>query len=251
MKIELLFILSFVGFCLGNALSIQDNNKKSVAKATTQLQHPNPLQTIKTLHQKLTSKHSSSDFLTSTQNLINRVLSRAGIKFEFHPILEIIPYDNIDGQDIDVFEIDTKENQIVFRGSNGIALTAAFGHYLRYYLNCDFHWERSGGYSFASFPSSIENMPLPTTKEHITFLSKWRYYQNTCTTSYSFVWRTWSSWEMEIDWMAMNGFNLPLAFTGQEIVWQKLWKEYGVSEESLQAYFSGKILSFIILLLFF
>lgn len=32
--------------------------------------------------------------------------------------------------------------------------------------------------------------------------------------SYSSTWWDWPRWEREIDWMAMNGINLPLAFTG-------------------------------------
>lgn len=28
----------------------------------------------------------------------------------------------------------------------------------------------------------------------------------------------------EIDWMALQGINLPLAFTGQEAIWQKVFK---------------------------
>jgi hypothetical protein len=64
-------------------------------------------------------------------------------------------------------------------------------------------------------------MPVPASKERITFLSHYRYYQNTCTASYSYVWKTWKQWEEDIDWMVMSGINLPLAFTGQEIVWKK------------------------------
>jgi hypothetical protein len=82
-------------------------------------------------------------------------------------------------------------------------------------------------------------MPIPATKERITFLSHYRYYQNTCTASYSYVWKTWKQWEEDIDWMVMSGINLPLAFTGQEIVWKKLWESYGVSEQGLQQYFTG------------
>lgn len=82
-------------------------------------------------------------------------------------------------------------------------------------------------------------MPIPTTKERVVALSKLRYYQNTCTASYSFAWKNWQVWEQEIDWMAMNGYNLPLAFTGQEIVWQQLWESYGVSASGLQEYFTG------------
>jgi len=40
----------------------------------------------------------------------------------------------------------------------------------------------------------------------------------------SFAWWDWTRWEKEIDWMALQGVNLPLAFTGQEAIWQKVFK---------------------------
>ena len=40
----------------------------------------------------------------------------------------------------------------------------------------------------------------------------------------SFAWWDWERWEKEIDWMALQGVNLPLAFTGQEAIWQKVFK---------------------------
>lgn len=54
------------------------------------------------------------------------------------------------------------------------------------------------------------------------FVCRFRYYQNVCTFSYSDVWWDWPRWEREIDWMALNGINLPLAFTGQEALWQEV-----------------------------
>lgn len=39
----------------------------------------------------------------------------------------------------------------------------------------------------------------------------------------SYVWWDWEAWEKELDWMALQGINLPLAFTGQETVWQKVF----------------------------
>jgi alpha-N-acetylglucosaminidase len=38
------------------------------------------------------------------------------------------------------------------------------------------------------------------------------------------VWWKWDQWEKEIDWMALQGINLPLAFTGQEAIWQKVFQ---------------------------
>ena len=51
---------------------------------------------------------------------------------------------------------------------------------------------------------------------------RFRYYQNVCTVSYSMVWWNWTRWQKEIDWMAMNGINFPLAFNGQEGIWNRV-----------------------------
>ena len=66
-----------------------------------------------------------------------------------------------------------------------------------------------------------------------------RYYQNVCTVSYSMVWWNFSRWEREIDWMAMNGLNLILSFTGQEYVWQKFYTSIGLNNSAIKSFFSG------------
>ena len=35
----------------------------------------------------------------------------------------------------------------------------------------------------------------------------------------------WDRWEKEIDWMAMQGVNMPLAFTGQEAIWDTVYRQ--------------------------
>lgn len=39
--------------------------------------------------------------------------------------------------------------------------------------------------------------------------------------------------------MALNGINLPLAFVGQEWLWQEIFTEYGLSFEEMSGFFSG------------
>jgi len=39
--------------------------------------------------------------------------------------------------------------------------------------------------------------------------------------------------------MALQGVNLPLAFTGQEYVQRALFKEFGMSDEEVHSYFTG------------
>jgi alpha-N-acetylglucosaminidase len=46
-------------------------------------------------------------------------------------------------------------------------------------------------------------------------------------------------WRKEIDWMALNGINMPLALTGQEVVWNSVYQELGLSREELKEFFTG------------
>lgn len=39
--------------------------------------------------------------------------------------------------------------------------------------------------------------------------------------------------------MALNGVNLPLAITGQEAVWLKVWTDMGIPADTVRAYFTG------------
>lgn len=39
--------------------------------------------------------------------------------------------------------------------------------------------------------------------------------------------------------MALNGINLPLAITGQESIWYKVWSELGLSDATIRNYFTG------------
>ena len=53
------------------------------------------------------------------------------------------------------------------------------------------------------------------------------------------VWWDFARWQREIDWMAMNGLNLSLSFTGQEYVWQKFYLSIGLTDAEIKDFFSG------------
>ena len=50
---------------------------------------------------------------------------------------------------------------------------------------------------------------------------------------------SWDRWEQEIDWMALNGVNMPLAFSGQEYVQQQVYAELGLDAAQLEDFFAG------------
>ena len=57
---------------------------------------------------------------------------------------------------------------------------------------------------------------------------------------YSTVWWNWTRWEREIDWMALNGINMPLAFEGQEkVMYDMLIEDFGFTDSELSTFMSG------------
>lgn len=68
---------------------------------------------------------------------------------------------------------------------------------------------------------------------------RFRYYQNVCTTSYSFVWWGWDQWAKHIDWMALNSFNLVLAFNGQEAIWERVYTKLNLTQSDIDEHFTG------------
>jgi alpha-N-acetylglucosaminidase len=69
--------------------------------------------------------------------------------------------------------------------------------------------------------------------------AKWSYYQNVCTQSYSMWWYAWEDWERNLDWAALWGVNLVLAYTGQEKIFRDVFNKIGVNDSVLNNTFDG------------
>jgi hypothetical protein len=133
----------------------------------------------------------------------------------------------------------TVENNIVITGTNAIMLSCGLNYYLKKYLNINrLWWSESNSNNVPVLPALL---PSITVTETITATTKYQYYENVCTVSYSSVWWQWPRWEKEIDWMAMNGINLALAFTGQEKIWEITYARLGINVTQLDNFFGGKI----------
>ncbi|CAN6306588.1 unnamed protein product [Urochloa humidicola] len=129
--------------------------------------------------------------------------------------------------------------EILIQGTTGVELVSGLHWYLKYWCGAHISWDKTGGAQLASVPSPGS---LPRVKGEGVKIERpvpWNYYQNVVTSSYSFVWWDWKRWEKEIDWMALQGINLPLAFTGQEAVWQKVFKTFNVTDRDLDDFFGG------------
>ncbi|CAK8689619.1 alpha-N-acetylglucosaminidase-like [Clavelina lepadiformis] len=125
-------------------------------------------------------------------------------------------------------------DKLKITGTSGVAVAFAFNKYLKYYCRKQISW---AGDQLEHIPHPLPHVPV--TGWSIKAGVKYRYYQNVCTVSYSSVWWNWTRWEREIDWMALNGINLPLAFTGQEAIWQRVYKQLGCTDKDLDEHFAG------------
>ena len=112
-------------------------------------------------------------------------------------------------------------------------LFRSLNHYLKYYCLTNVSW-------YAADPIELpDTLPLVTNKINVESRVKNRFFLNYCTFGYTMPWWHWEDWERFIDWMALNGINLPLAITGQEAIWYNVWKDLGMSDEQIRSYFTG------------
>ena len=132
----------------------------------------------------------------------------------------------------DWFEIESVNNKIVLRGNNGVSIASALYYYLKEYANCQITWNGTN----LNLP---EELPIVPEKIHKDSPYEYRYYLNYCTFNYSMSWWDWKRWEKEIDWMALHGINMPLAITGEEYIWDQVYRSYGFTDEDLDPFFSG------------
>ena len=157
--------------------------------------------------------------------LVGRVT--AGRQSEF--AVKIVPQQQ-DGRDW--FAYYTEDGKVVLEGNNGVSVASALNHYLK--ENCGWHLSWCGKQEVLP-----QTLPLPTDKVMKVSPYKYRYYLNYCTFNYSMSWWDFDRWQKEIDFMALNGINMPLALTGQNSVWQRVYRKLGFTDEELETFFSG------------
>ena len=169
------------------------------------------------------TKKETDPEVVAMRGLVNRVVP----EYSQNIVLERL------ADTIDRFEIETKGQKLVIRGNNANSMAVGLNHYLKYYCKAQYSW-------FMEEPLQIP-VTMPTVPEKVSLSARVpdRFFLNYCTYGYTMPWWGWAQWEHFIDWMALNGINLPLAITGQESVWYEVWSELGLTDEEIRSYFTG------------
>jgi len=133
----------------------------------------------------------------------------------------------------DVFELESRNGKLVIRGNSANSMAVGLNYYLKYTCKTSVSW-----YAKDSIFLPVK-MPLVLKPVHVEARCKNRFFLNYCTFGYTMPWWKWKDWERFIDWMALNGVNLPLAITGEELVWYKVWKKFGLNDQQIRSFFTG------------
>lgn len=156
------------------------------------------------------------------------VIERTVPGAEKHFLLEKIESKNPN----DIFELESQGDKVIIRGTTGVAIASGFNYYLKNYCNAHISW-------CGKQVNLPENMPELDNKITIETPYQNRYYFNYCTFGYSMVFWDWERWEQEIDWMALQGINMPLAITGHETVMKKVYEKLNFTDQEIKEFISG------------
>ena len=135
----------------------------------------------------------------------------------------------------DEYSVSTHSNgSIVISGTSLSALSTGLRRYLTDIANVDIYW-------FIADRLDKTASPLPRPRKNITGQSivPWRYYFNTVTFSYTTPFWSWSDWELELDWLALHGVNLPLAWVGFEKILLDVFQSVNLTTAEILPFFSG------------
>ena len=168
-------------------------------------------------------KDKSPDALAA-KALAQRVIpAQAG-----HFVFETLPADTCD-----YFTLRSEGRKIVVGGNDANSMAVGLNHYLKYWCHVNIGWF---AWDKGTMPKTLPRVKTPV--RHTARVPE-RFFLNYCTYGYTMPWWGWKEWEHFIDWMALNGINLPLAITGQESIWYQVWTELGLNDEEVRNYFTG------------
>ena len=131
------------------------------------------------------------------------------------------------------YSIEAQGRKVLIKGTGTNAMAAGLGRYLSEVCAIDVSWEQVHK---TVVPAT---MSLPDSAICSRALVPQRFFLNYCTFGYTMPWWHWEEWERFIDWMALQGINMPLAITGQEAILQKVWHLHGLTDEQILAWCTG------------
>lgn len=129
------------------------------------------------------------------------------------------------------YSLEVRDGRLTISGSSSVALCKGFHDYIQ-----------DHGYGSATWSGAVLRLPgrLPDMEKVVVTSPYERHlFYNVCTFGYTAGYWGWEEWQKDIDWLALHGFDMPLAPVGTEAILYRVYLDLGLSDEEIQAYFSG------------
>ncbi|PVH80836.1 glycoside hydrolase family 89 protein [Cadophora sp. DSE1049] len=135
----------------------------------------------------------------------------------------------------DVYSVSSLDDgRILVEGNTLSALSSGLHRYLTDAMHVDIWW-----FIGSRLDVGPETLPMLDVSMNGSSIIPWRYHFNTVTFSYTTAFWTWEDWELELDWLALRGVNLPLAWVGYEKILVEVYRELGMTDTEILSFFSG------------
>lgn len=131
----------------------------------------------------------------------------------------------------DRYTLEARKGVLHIGGSSSVALCKAFQTYLLAQGYGVINWSGNRIELPERFPDKALQTTVSPFRDHLFF--------NVCAFGYTMPFWDWERWEQEIDWLALHGFDMPLAPIGGEAILARVWRDMGLTEAEINAYFTG------------
>ena len=167
-------------------------------------------------------------YINSIKDLISRVMGEQYTEFFDVKV-------TLDNKGYDFFTLSSDNDRIYIRGNNINSIAMGLNYYFEHYLK----------QTYSRFGDSKIKVVLPmpqiegVVKKNVDI--KYRYNYNYVAYGYTMAYWDFEKWEREIDWMALNGFNIALNLVGHEEVVRRFLSELGYSFSEIIEYLTSPV----------
>lgn len=163
---------------------------------------------------------TESSGATSARSVRTRRRAVIGRTLGYVPKNLVLEVTGRDSAGRDYFSTEASQGRLIVRGSTPVAVCRGFYDYVK-----------ENGYGLVTWSANTVRLPKRFPDQELrTVVSPFRhrYYMNTCTFGYTHPYKKWSDWERELDWMALHGFDMPLAPIGSEAIFAVCGARWGL-----------------------
>lgn len=132
---------------------------------------------------------------------------------------------------LDAYEYEAKGGRLAVRGTSPVAMARGAYDYLKS------HGLGMATRSGVRFDAVRAWPDSPVVRVETPF--RFRHHYNVVSFGYQVPYLGWAEWERELDWLALHGYDMPMAPVATEAIAERVWKKLGLTQAEIDAFSVG------------